>query len=126
MPVRQEAASQKERTMRLTTGSLALRLSAVALLALSAPSFAASEADGLTDSLRLTGISHAPRTGAEARHIKRRLTAAALHVCGAPSYSLALVKRSVVKSDCYRDAYAGAAAQIRWPSEQRDGQVAPD
>jgi UrcA family protein len=113
--------------MSTTIRSRALGLSlAAVLLAAPAPLLAAESFGNPTESLRLAGIDRAPDSGAEVRVVKRRLSAAALDVCGASSGSLRTVKRGVARSECYRQAYADAAAQIRWPSDQRDSQVAPN
>jgi UrcA family protein len=113
--------------MDTNTRSRALGLSMIAtMLVAPAPLFAAAQGDALTGSVRLASLNRAPDTGAEARSVKRRLATAALDVCGAPSSSLRTVKRGVARSDCYRRAYTQAAAQVRWPGEQRDGSVAPN
>lgn len=91
-------------TLRSTSLSFALAIGAAVMIA--APVMAEREI------VHLKPSELHPRTAADVRHVVGRIDRAALHVCGASEFSLREVKIDARHSTCWKEAVAGALAQI--------------
>jgi UrcA family protein len=65
-----------------------------------------------TGETRSVHVPHAAMSPGAYRTVEARLQRAALEVCGASRESLAEVRRAARQSQCWRDAYGGAVAQL--------------
>jgi len=84
----------------------------IAMIALAPVASAHAQPAPDGETARVIVHSGAPTTPAAARAIRRRIERAALTVCGGGDTSLAEVNRTVRASACWRDAVAGALAQV--------------
>ncbi len=87
-----------------------LRTVPIALIVLSlVTSIAAAEPGIETTAIRVRGA--ASTSPAAMRHLKERISQAALEVCGAAPGSLAEMKDAVAHTRCWHDSYSGGIAQ---------------
>ena len=88
--------------------------STAALLLLSGASSAlATQAQSETVNIAVSQNKLNLNNPQDAQRMMRRIDIAALQACGADAHSFPDVKRAVAASSCYRDAVAGAKAQLR-------------
>ena len=81
-----------------------------AALALVAGAASAAPAGSATVVVRADGLNLS--NPSDVRRLDRRLDAAAMEVCGAPSGSVRMVRTAVARSDCFRETRAQAAQQV--------------
>lgn len=88
---------------------------AAACAALATPCLAQQRPDPDRHVVVLRDVDRRPATPAAARKVLARIDVAALAACGVPSFSLREVTQAARRSPCWRDAMAGAVAQIDAP-----------
>lgn len=65
--------------------------------------------------MTLRNVNVHPGSAEEARKTLSRIEGAALSLCGAPHGSSSILKRAVMKSDCFKDSVAEAVRKIDNP-----------
>jgi UrcA family protein len=101
--------------MPTTNRATALRRLAVFVLAATVATPAFADPIDVVDNTVVVRIPHlaAPTNAAESARVRARIADAAEAACGSDSRSLRDYRYSVRQSQCFRDSYGSAMAQLR-------------